>query len=162
MNKDVFYKNNKMTAPMESYLQGCKTFEDFEKRFPDELLADDNRVGEYLEELILKYRPDANYSKISDDANVDRSYVGNIVRGKKNNPGRDALISICLALGTTIDEVQYLLMYAGHAPLYVRRKRDVIIWFGFMMGKSINDVEIDLEKRNYQTLQKLKFKKEKE
>ena len=77
-------------------------------------------------------------------AGLDRSYVGNIVRGRKNDPSRDVLIAICLAIGTTVDEAQHLLRYAGHAPLYVRRKRDVIIWFGFMKRKSAIDVNIDL------------------
>jgi len=91
---------------------------------------------------------------VSKLAGLDRSYVGNIVRGKKNNPSRDALIAICLVLRTTIDEVQYLLKYAGHAPLYVRRKRDVVIWFGFMKQKSIDEVDNDLYARGYKTFRK--------
>ena len=80
--------------------------------------------------------------------------MGNIVNGKKNNPGRDALIAICLAIGTTVQEVQHLLKYAGHAPLYVRRKRDLIIWFGFMKKKSIDDINIVLYDRGYRTFAK--------
>jgi hypothetical protein len=76
------------------------------------------------------------------------------VRGDKNNPKRDVLIAICLAIGTTVEEVQYLLRYAGYSPLYVRRKRDVIIWFGFMKHKNRTEVNIDLEKRGFRILGK--------
>lgn len=40
--------------------------------------------------------------------------------------------------------MQYLLKYAGHAPLYVRRKRDVIIWFGIMKGETLETVNDNL------------------
>lgn len=150
--KEVFYINNKMTPRLEDLIQKMNTFEEFEQKFSDEFLADDDRVGNYLQELMWKYQKDA--ATVSENAQLARSYVGNIMRGKKNNPSRDALISICLTIGTTIDEVQYLLKYAGHAPLYVRRKRDVIIWFGFMKHRKFCDVDADLHKRGYKTLQR--------
>ena len=68
------------------------------------------------------------------------------------NPDRDVLIKICLTIGTTFEECQYLLKYAGYAPLYVRRKRDVIIWFGFIKGKGIGDINDDLNKRGLDPL----------
>ena len=150
--KEVFYINNKMTFSLENSIRTVDTFEQFEQMFSDEFLADDDRVGNYLQEILWKYDKDA--ATISRYAGLDRSYVGNIIRGKKNNPSRDSLIAICLAVGTTIDEVQYLLKYAGHAPLYVRRKRDVIIWFGFMKHKTIDDVDADLYARGYKTFLK--------
>ena len=149
MNNEPFYINNSMTPRLEDLIRKIDTFEEFEQQFSDEFLNDDDRVGNYLEHLLWQYNKDqATVSKL---AGLDRSYVGNIVRGKKNNPSRDALIAICLVLGSTLDEVQYLLKYAGHAPLYVRRKRDVIIWFGFMKNKTINDVDADLFDRGYKT-----------
>ena len=149
MSHDPFYVGEYESIKLESCLDGCKTFEEFESRFPEEFLNEDRRVGNYLQQLLWKY--DKDQATVSKSAGLDRSYVGNIVRGKKNNPSRDALIAICLVLGTTFDEVQYLLKYAGHAPLYVRRKRDVIIWFGFMKNKTITDVDTDLFDRGYKT-----------
>lgn len=153
MSQEPFYINNNMTPRLEDEICGIDSFEEFEARFSDEFLADDDRVGNYLQELLWKY--DQDQAKTSKLAGLDRSYVGNIVRGKKNNPSRDALIAICLVLKTTVDEVQYLLKYSGHAPLYVRRKRDVIIWFGFMKHKSIDSVDIDLYERGYKTFRKM-------
>ena len=124
-----FYNANGMTIPMEEYIRQCKTFDEFEARYLDQFMVNDDRVGKYIEKLLWKY--DKNQATVSRDAGLVPAHVGNIVRGRINDPARDVLIAICLAIGTTVDEVQHLLRYAGHTPLYVRRKRDVIIWFGF-------------------------------
>ena len=152
MNGEPFYKNNGMTPTLEDMIKNINTFKEFEEKFSDEFLKDDDRIGNYLNELMWKY--DKDNATISKKAGLDRSYVGNIIRGKKNNPQRDALIAICLAIGTTVEEVQYLLRYAGQAPLYVRRKRDVVIWFGFMKHKDIMEVDEDLYARGYKTFLK--------
>lgn len=145
MEEEFFYKTNHMTVPMEDYIKKCDTFEQFEERYLAQFLRNDDRVGQYIDDLLWKYNK--NQATISELAGLHRSYVGNIVNGRKNDPSRDVLIAICLAIGTTIDEIQYLLRYAGHAPLYVRRKRDVIIWFGFM--KHLNPIQLNLELENH-------------
>ena len=144
-HRDTFYINNKMSTSLEYYIRDCKTFDDFEKKYSDEFLDEDARVGNYLDELLYKY--EKNQATVSELAGLNRSYCGNIIRGVTKNPDRDVLIKICLAIGTTFEECQYLLKYAGYAPLYVRRKRDVIIWFGFIKGKGIGDINDDLNKR---------------
>lgn len=149
MQRDFFFHNN-TSMRLEYYLQNCESFEDFEKKFPDDFLKEDRRVGNYLSSLLYKY--DRKASVVSFDAHLNPSYVGNIINGKKNNPSRDALICICFALGATEEELQYLLKYAGHAPLYVRRKRDVIIWFGIMQRQSIETVNDTLLERGLKPL----------
>ena len=52
MNPDYFYINNHMTVPLEHFLKSCETYEDFEKRFSDELLNEDGRIGMYLSSLL--------------------------------------------------------------------------------------------------------------
>ncbi len=89
---------------------------------------------------------------VSFDAYLNHSYVGNIINGKKNNPSRDAIICICFAIGTTEEELQYLLKYSGHAPLYVRRRRDVVIWFGIRKGESLETVNGNLLERGLKPL----------
>ena len=152
MNPDYFYINNHMTVPLEHFLKSCETYEDFEKRFSDELLNEDGRIGMYLSSLLNKY--DQKASVVSFDAHLNPSYVGNIMNGKKNNPSRDALICICFALGASEEELQYLLKYAGHAPLYVRRKRDVIIWFGIKKKENLEMVNDNLVERGLKPLYK--------
>ena len=138
-----FYNPNGMTIPMEEYIRDCNSFGEFEARYIDQFAVIDDRIGTYLEKLLWKY--EKNQATVSRDAGLVPAHVGNIVRGRINDPARDVLIAICLAIGTTVDEVQHLLRYAGQAPLYVRRMRDVIIWFGFMKKRTVADVNLDLE-----------------
>lgn len=145
-----FFNTNGMTMPMEEYIKKCNSFDQFKERYLEEFLSKDDRVGQYLEKLLWKY--DKNQATVSALAGLNRAYVGNIVRGRNNDPSRDVLIAISLAIGTTVDEVQHLLRYAGHAPLYVRRIRDVIIWFGFMKKRSVIQVNIDLEDNGFESL----------
>ena len=152
MGSDSFFINNNMTLTIEQMIEGIDSFEEFERRFSDEFLSDGAKIGDYLEKLLWKY--DKNAATVSEAAGLNRSYVGNIVRGRNVNPSRDTIIGICLAIGTTVEEVQYLLKYSGHAPLYVRRKRDVSIWFGFMKGKSVVEVDLDLAERGFKTFHK--------
>lgn len=152
MSNEFFFRNNNMSMTLEACLPKYDSLEDFERDFPEEFLKDDCRVGDYLRKLLFKYDKDA--SAVSDKAGLSFSYVGLIINKKKNNPSRDALIAICLAIGTTFEEAQYLLKYAGHAPLYVRRRRDVVIWFGFMKGQDIKTVDDNLYARGMKTLSK--------
>ena len=115
MQDDYFFISNKMTANLEFYIDRVNTLEEFEQKFPPEFLKDDAHVGNYLDELLRKY--DRRASAVSERAGLATSYVGNIINGRKLNPSRDALIAICLAIGTELKEVQYLLKYAGQAPL---------------------------------------------
>ena len=150
MKEEVFYRNNRMTASLEQFINKYKSFEEFEREWSDELLNEDTRVGSYLNTLLIKY--DKAAAAVSKDAGLAFAYVGNIINGKKRNPSRDALISICFAIGTTVEEVQYLLRYAGQAPLYVRRRRDVVIWFGFMKQMRLDEVDEKLRERGLKPL----------
>ena len=150
MRPETFYMSNNMTARMEHFINRYDTFEDFEKEWSDELLNEDVRIGNYLDSLLIKY--DKRAAAVSKDAGLAFAYVGNIINGEKNNPSRNVLISICFAIGTTFEEAQYLLKYAGHAPLYVRRKRDVIIWFGLMKHQDLHTVNDLLVERGMQPL----------
>ena len=151
MNREEpFYRCKYQTVNLEYFIKKCDTYEDFERQFSDDLLSEDIRIGQYLDSLLVKY--DKRAAAVSKDAGLAFAYVGNIVNGKKNNPSRNVLISICFAIGTTFEEAQYLLKYAGHAPLYVRRKRDVVIWFGFMKGQDLDTVNATLIERGMQPL----------
>lgn len=155
MSREFFYMG-KTTMTLEGVIRQIDTFEDFERKFTNELLDDDKQVCYYLSDLVIKYGGD--YSVISEEAGYASSYLGNIINGHKNNPSRNVLIAMCLALGTTVEEVQQLLKYAGHAPLYVRRKRDVVIWFGFMKKLSVDEVDGLLEERGYAPITRLSNK----
>ena len=150
MQKECFYQNTRSSLGLIMDLGRFESFDEFESCYSEQFLNDDTQIGDYLRELLYKY--DKKASAVSEEAGLATAYVGNIINLKRNNPSRDALISICLAIGTTFEEVQYLLKYAGQAPLYVRRKRDVVIWFGFMKGYNIDMVNADLIDRGMKPL----------
>lgn len=145
-----FFISNNMTATLEDYIDNFHTLEDFEMRFPDEMLADDARARNYIEKLLTKY--DITPSAASEAANLNRATITKILNKDIKNPSRDTLIAICLGIGATIDEVQYLLKYAGEAPLYPRRKRDVVIWFGFVKEQTVTKVNLALAEREMDLL----------
>ena len=157
MKQDFFYDNHKLgTLKLEHRLKEFNSFDEFEKKFPNEFLNEDCRVGDYLEELWIKYGAKPAYI-ISNDAGLDSSYLGKIIsgRGKKTKiPKRDALICFCLAMRTSFEELQCILKYAGYQPLYVRRKRDVVIWYGIMKQEDINTIDYNLRKRGLTPLLK--------
>ena len=149
MEKEFFYMG-RTTMTLEGAIRRIDTLSEFEEKFSDDFLSEDLRLQDYLSELVFKC--DKPITTISGDAGCNEAYLGLLINGKRKNPSRDVLISLCLAMGTTVEEVQKLLKFAGHAPLYVRRKRDVIIWFGFMKNKSAREVDGDLEERKLPVL----------
>ena len=149
MTEDVFFRSNKTSVDLEWILSRCSNYDDFEKQCSADLLNSDCRTSIYLMKLLDKYRKKA--SVVSQDAKLAQSYVGHIINGVRN-PSRDILLRICFAVGTTVEETQYLLKYAGYAPLYVRRKRDVIIWFGLSKGETLDTVNENLVKYELEPL----------
>lgn len=149
MEKEFFYMG-RTTMTLEGAIRRIDTFEEFEEKFSEDFLSEDLRLQDYLLGLVSKY--DMPLTTISGEAGCNEGYLGLLINGKRKNPSRDVLISLCLAMGTTIEEVQQLLKFAGHAPLYVRRKRDVIIWFAFNKKISARTVDHLLEGRNLPVL----------
>jgi len=146
---DGFYYKD-MVMNIESIAERCENLDDFELICSDELLNEDCRTGYYLDKLLEKYKRSAIWTSIA--ANLPDEYIRKIITNENKNPSRNALISICLALGAHENELNYLLMYAGHSPLYVRRKRDVVIWFGIIKGESLDTVNENLKIRGLELL----------
>ena len=145
MEKEKFYEHKYPSISIQHYISQCNSYDEFEKVFTDDLINEDNRIGHYLQQLLWKY--DKKASILSVEAMQSHSYVGKIINGQNNNPTRNVILCICLALGATLEETQYLLKYSGHAPLYVRKKRDVIVWFGLTKNESLDTVNDNLINR---------------
>ena len=110
--------------------------------------------GKFIRMERIMDRNTGNCVIVPMDHGISVGPIPGIINFKKNNPSRDALTCIAFALGASEEELQYLLKYAGHAPLYVRRKRDVIIWFGIMKGESLETVNDNLLARGLKPLYK--------
>lgn len=150
MNDEVFFQSNHTSIMLEELVKQCATFEEFEETCSEDMLSSDMRLGNYLSWLLRKHNKVETV--VSGDAYQSEGYLSHIITGRTKNPKRDVLISIAFAMEATVDECQYILKYAGYIPLYVRRKRDVIIWFGLSKGKSLDGVNEDLRKHNCKPL----------
>lgn len=156
---NLFFKHKYPTISIEHAVDRFDTFEEFEKFFTDDLMDENLLLGDYLYHLLDRYGVSANKAALQ--IGKTHSYVRKIVNGDELNPSRDVLLALCVYLGTTVEEAQILLRYAGKSPLYARRKRDVIVWFALRKHQNLNDLNIYLEENGYKSLSKLIVKKEK-
>ena len=150
---NLFFKHKYPTNSLENFLRMAKSFEEFEKICSNDLMNENLLMGDFLYHLLDKY--DVSPNKASLEIGRSHSYVRKIVNGKELNPSRDVLLAICVLIGATTEETQILLRYSGKAPLYARRKRDVIIWYALEKIESLIDLNCYLSEKGYETLSKI-------
>lgn len=69
-------------------------------------------------------------------------YAYQILSGKKDNPSRDKVLALCIAMEMSLDEIQRLLNITGYAQLYARDKRDNIIIYGIEKGLGVYNINL--------------------
>lgn len=67
---------------------------------------------------------DLDAGRVIKRSGINSNYVYNILNGNRLNPGRDKMISLCIAAGLSYKETQRGLEIAGAAPLYPKNERD--------------------------------------
>lgn len=82
--------------------------------------------AKYIEEHMLSSGITA--SQLIQKAQIQRNYGYQILNGTKN-PGRDKVLSICLALSFDLKETQRALTLAKEAVLYPKCRRDSALIF---------------------------------
>ena len=82
-------------------------------------------LNEYLEKLLAE--KNLTKKEVIERSGLNREYAYHIFSGKKNNPSRAKILALAVAMGLNLDEVQYLLRYAGHGVLYPRNDWDAVI-----------------------------------
>ena len=114
-------KNRKDTDELHTALKKAASLEAFlaenESGFID---SDFSRMLESV--FAEKHVSKATLAKRSGMSEV---YLHQLFAGKRN-PSRNRLISLCVGMGTTVEECQELLRRSGHAMLYPRSRRDAI------------------------------------
>ena len=149
MSHEVFFQSNKTSIMLEGLLRQCESFDQFEEMCSDDMLNSDCRTGIYLMRLLDKYG--WKTAAASEVAEMSTGYLGLIINGKRNAT-RDMLIRVAIAIGATVEETDYLLKYSGYTPLYVRNKRDVIIWYGISKKEKLNVINSNIKKRGLEPL----------
>lgn len=152
MDKYKFFEHKYSTVSIEHAIENFDSFEDFEKSFSQDLLNEDVQISKCIEKMLINHKIGA--ATASNAAGLAVGYVGLLQNGKKTNPSRDTLIKICIACKASLDETQELLKVSGCQPLYVRRKRDVIIWFGIKKGFNVAEIDDELYAHGLKTLNK--------
>ena len=149
---NLFFKHKHTTIDIERMIDHFDSFDEFEKCFSDELMNENLLLAEFLYKLLNE--KGISPSKVSEMIGASPSYVRKIVNGDKLNPTRDILLAICVYIGASVEQTQILLRYAGKAPLYARRKRDVIIWYALKKNMRLADVDEILIDKGFKELSK--------
>ncbi len=102
----------------------------------------ENPLCNYINALINE--KNLKKSDVIKKSNLSESHAYEVFSDKKT-PSRDKLISLCFGMGTTLDEIQTLLKYAGYAQLYPRNKRDSVIIDALRRGESVVRCNITLD-----------------
>lgn len=76
---------------------------------------------------------------------ININYAYHIFLGKRKNPSRDKIIALGLSMQLNLEEMQYLLRYAGCGALYPRNSRDAIIISAVEQDFSVADTNSLLE-----------------
>ena len=149
MPNEVFFQSIKTSIMLEGLLRQCESFDQFEQICSDDMLNSDCRTSLYLMRLLDKYG--WKTAAASEAAEMSTGYLGLIINGKRNAT-RDILIRVAIVIGATVEETDYLLKYSGYSPLYVRNKRDVIIWYGISKKEKLSVINTNIKKRGLEPL----------
>ena len=116
------FKFGKSTGELFTELKSEKNLQGWRANNSSEFVLP---LGEYLEKLLA----DKNLTKqeVIERSGLNREYAYHIFSGKKKNPSRPKILALAIAMGLNLDEIQYLLRYAGHGVLYPRNQWDSVI-----------------------------------
>lgn len=91
---------------------------------------------------------------------LDSSRLSHILSGDRNI-SREVCLDFAFAAQLTPAEADYLLKYCGHRPLYLRDKRDSIIYFGLQQGLTLTRINIYLADYELSTIPAARDEKDK-
>ncbi len=109
------------------------------------------QVKEYLNEVLEK--KGLKRADVVKNSGLDRSYVYHIFSGERENPSRNKMLAICIAMDLTTEETQRLLRALTLPILYPRNQRDSIILFGLNHHLSVMEVNEHLYELSFELLE---------
>ena len=110
---------------------------------------DTGTVCDLLNRLFQK----RNISKatLAKRAGISEVYLHQVFAGRRN-PSRNRLLCLCFGLSATLEETQELLKQCGHAQLYLKNRRDAIIFYGIANQMDLYAMNDKLFAENEETL----------
>ena len=109
----------------------------------------DLTISQFLSEYIKVNK--LTKSHIIKNAEISEIFGFQVFSGTRN-PSRNTLLSLCIAMEMTVEEVQTALKIAKFAPLYPKFKRDSIIILGIAKNKAVFEINNELYDNNEETL----------
>ena len=116
------FKMPKSTGDLFTELKDDKNLMGYLRRNQDEFIMP---LGEYLEKLLAE--KNLTKKEVIERSDLNREYVYHIFSGLKKNPSRPKILAIAMAMELDLEEIQYLLRYAGFGVLYPRNQWDAVI-----------------------------------
>lgn len=138
---------NKPTDEMMKKLLKANNIEEYIKENQEYFvnLTISQFLNEYLTAKGLKK------SAVIKDAEISEIFGFQVFSGTRN-PSRNTLLSLCIAMKMSLEDVQATLKIAQFAPLYPKLKRDSIIILGITNKKSVCVINNELYDNNEETL----------
>lgn len=118
-------------------------------QFIDSCKVDLPTLSDYLHDLL-----DEKGLKRADvvrDAGLNPTFGYQIFMGARHG-SRNKLLQIAFAMGLTPKETERVLRLGGHAPLYVKDRRDAIILFCLNKGMNLAQAEKNLYELGEETI----------
>lgn len=100
-------------------------------------------LSEYLD-MLLKEKG-LKKSAVVKASGIEKTYLYQIFRGGRSHPSRDKLLLISIGMGLELNETQRLLRIAACGELYPKDRRDSVIIWAILNGKSVIDTNILLD-----------------
>jgi len=97
----------------------------------------------YLNQLLQE--KNLTKAEVIKNSTLNINYAYHIFLGKRKNPSRDKILALGLSMQLNLDEMQYLLRYAGCGVLYPRNSRDAILISAVEQNLSVVDTNDLLE-----------------
>ena len=112
----------KNTGELFTELKGEKNLSGYFRRNNEEFVLP---LNEYLEKLLTE--KNLTKKEVIERSGLNREYAYHIFSGLKKNPSRSKILAIAMAMELDLEEIQYLLRYAGLGLLYPRNQWDAVI-----------------------------------
>lgn len=106
-------------------------------------------IGELVSDRVKAHN--LTKSTVAERAGTSWVYLYQILTDKRH-PSRNRILSIGIALGCELDELQTLLRDCGYATLDIRSRRDSIILYGILHGQNMFDINENLFSAGEETL----------
>ena len=112
----------KSTGDLFTELKTNKNLTSYRDRNREEFVLP---LNEYFDKLLAE--KNLTKAEVIERAGLNREYAYHILSGIKKNPSRTKILALAIAMNLNLEEVQYLLRYAGQGILYPRNPWDAVI-----------------------------------